>query len=297
LNIVHSISDVAPGVIALVGAGGKTTLMFGLAHELARAGENVLTTTTTKIYFPLPQQSRHVIICENLTEIIKQAQALLHRSHHITAASGYLSAAANYKKDGKKNEAQKLVGFQPEMIQRLWETGLFRHILVEADGAARRPLKAPASHEPVIPVQTKKVLALIGLKAMGKPLNEKWVFRANIYSQLSGLPLNAPVTPQSVATVLLHPEGILQGCPANIPCDLFLNQADDQHTFNAGRKIVTHLSKQNNNRFHQVWIGSLKSPQVDNILFANLTAQSGVLFEHAPTCSPFPVNQNQKSYR
>jgi len=236
------------GVVALVGAGGKTTLMFRLARELARRGENVLTTTTTKIYFPRSRQSHHVIICDNLTGIVKQAQALLQRSHHITAASGYTA------------DSQKLVGFQPEMIQRLWETGLFRHILTEADGASRRPLKAPASHEPVIPPQTKKVLALIGLSAVGKPLNEDWVFRPEIYSQLSGLPLNAPVTPQSIVTVLLHPKWILRNCPVNSRCDLFLNQADDQHAYDAGCKIASLLSKHNYNHFHQVWIGSLKSP-------------------------------------
>ena len=246
-------SDVAPGVVAIAGAGGKTTLMFRLAHELAHAGETVLTTTTTKIFYPLPRQSRHVIISENTTEIIKQARALLHRSHHITAAARYLTVS------------QKLIGFQPAMIQRLWETGLFRHILVEADGAARRPLKAPASHEPVIPPHTKKLMAVIGLKAMGKPLNEDWVFRSAIYSQLSGLPAcsdcpGAIVTPQSVVTVLLHPDGILQGCPANIPCHLFLNQADDQRAYNAGREIAALLSQHDNNRFQQVWIGSLKSP-------------------------------------
>ncbi|MDM8543841.1 selenium cofactor biosynthesis protein YqeC [Desulfococcaceae bacterium HSG9] len=246
-------SDVAPGVVAIAGAGGKTTLMFHLAHELASGGETVLTTTTTKIFYPLPRQSRHVIISENMTAIIKQAKALLHRSHHITAAARYLT------------DSQKLVGFQPAMIQRLWETGLFRHILVEADGAARRPLKAHASHEPVIPPHTKELIVVVGLSAVGKSLSEDWVFRSEIYSKLSGLPASsdcpgALVTSQSVVTVLLHPEGILQGCPANIPCHLFLNQADDQRAYNAGRKIVALLSKHNSNRFDQVWIGSLKSP-------------------------------------
>ena len=44
------------GVISLVGAGGKTSLMFKLAHELSKTGEPVLTTTTTKIFEPGPDQ-------------------------------------------------------------------------------------------------------------------------------------------------------------------------------------------------------------------------------------------------
>ena len=35
--------------VALVGGGGKTTLMFALAGELLQAGKKVITTTTTKI--------------------------------------------------------------------------------------------------------------------------------------------------------------------------------------------------------------------------------------------------------
>ena len=50
------------GVISLVGAGGKTSLMFRLAHELEKAGERVLTTTTTKIYEPSADQSAGLIV-------------------------------------------------------------------------------------------------------------------------------------------------------------------------------------------------------------------------------------------
>ena len=39
-------------VISLVGAGGKTTLMFALARELASDKGCVITTTTTKILEP-----------------------------------------------------------------------------------------------------------------------------------------------------------------------------------------------------------------------------------------------------
>ena len=61
------------GVVSLVGAGGKTSLMFKLARELSTAGETVLTTTTTKIYTPSPQQSPWVITSESVTNILDQA--------------------------------------------------------------------------------------------------------------------------------------------------------------------------------------------------------------------------------
>ena len=57
LNLRDPASDVAEvfgvergDVVAVAGAGGKTTLCFGLAHALVRRGWRVLTTTTTKIW-------------------------------------------------------------------------------------------------------------------------------------------------------------------------------------------------------------------------------------------------------
>lgn len=240
--------DVAPGVVALVGAGGKTTLMFRLARELENAGESVLTCTTTKIFRPHPRQSRHVIISADPDEIIRKAKQLGPDVLHITAGAGYVGGN------------RKLSGLHPLTIQRVWESGLFRWILIEADGAARRPLKAPAPHEPVFPIYSQKIIALVGLHALGKPLNVKWVFRPEIYSQCSGTPLNAPVTPQSAAAVLLHPQGILKGRLKDNCCDLFLNQADNQSALEAGHEIAAHLFQEKRDRFHHIWIGSLKPP-------------------------------------
>ena len=43
--------DVRKGVTAIIGAGGKTTLLLALARELAQAAR-VIVTTTTHIYPP-----------------------------------------------------------------------------------------------------------------------------------------------------------------------------------------------------------------------------------------------------
>ncbi|MEE9419300.1 MAG: hypothetical protein V3W43_07465, partial [Desulfatiglandaceae bacterium] len=53
----ESISDLADALaleprehLSFVGGGGKTTLMFSLAHELRQKGKQVITSTTTKIW-------------------------------------------------------------------------------------------------------------------------------------------------------------------------------------------------------------------------------------------------------
>jgi probable selenium-dependent hydroxylase accessory protein YqeC len=48
--ISHALRIRRRDMVTLVGAGGKTTLMFRLAGELAGAGAHVVTTMTTHIF-------------------------------------------------------------------------------------------------------------------------------------------------------------------------------------------------------------------------------------------------------
>lgn len=202
------------GVISLVGAGGKTSLMFRLAAELDAAGERVLTTTTTRIFRPRDDQSRSVILAERAGEVLERAQTLLGTERHLTAAAGV------------RDDPRKLIGFAPGVIDRLAGAGVFRWVIVEADGAAGRSLKAPAAHEPVIPGSTGWLVIVAGLSAVGRPLTEDHVFRPEVFSRLSGLAPGEPVDAAAVAAVLGHPQGGLKGAPAGCRRVVFLNQAD-----------------------------------------------------------------------
>ena len=221
----------AGGVISLVGAGGKTTLMFRIARELAAAGETVLTTTTTRIYRPEPAQSAQVVVAAEPAAALAELAARLRQSRHVTAAAGLIS------------EAGKLAGYLPESVDALRAAGLFRWIIVEADGAARRPLKAPSAHEPVIPACTDWVIALAGMAAVGRPLDARWVFRAERFGALAGLGAGESVTPEAVAAVLLHPDGILKGCPRQAARCVFLNQADLPDASEAARAVCAALAR------------------------------------------------------
>lgn len=242
------------GVVSLVGAGGKTTFMFRLARELALAGESVLTTTTTKIFMPSAEQSAHVIIEADPERLLRKAGKLKEKHIHITAGREFLASQG------------KLAGLGPDVINQIWDTDLFRWILVEADGAAFRPLKAPAAHEPVIPSRSAYVGAIIGMDALGKPLAEQWVFRANLFSQITGLPLGAAVSEESIAAIILDQKGLMKGSPARAGRFVFLNKADREPLVEAGKKIGSLIFKKSGLQFEKVLIGVLK-PEPSVILF------------------------------
>jgi probable selenium-dependent hydroxylase accessory protein YqeC len=250
------------GIISLVGAGGKTSLMFRLAHELEKAGERVLTTTTTKIYEPSADQSAGLIVSGSVPTMLKKAQALLQDRLHVTAAAERLPDPA------------KLRGFAPEMIQDIWNSRLFRWIIVEADGAAGRPLKVPADHEPVIPACTSHLVGVVGLNCAGRRLSDQWVFRHERFIQLTGLADGSTITEPAIIAVLEHEKGIFKNAPAQAMCIAFFNQADSTQNLAAGQRIARELIKKKMAGLHRLIIGqTLSDPPVLEVYELNAKSE------------------------
>jgi probable selenium-dependent hydroxylase accessory protein YqeC len=218
-------------VLSLIGGGGKTSLMFLLARQLALAGMRVLTTTTTKIFVPTAEQSATVLIAIDPETILQQTSSRYNEIRHITAASELLV------------DTGKLKGFAPEAIRTFAESGRFDWILVEADGAAQRPLKAPAGHEPVIPPDTTILVALAGLEVIGNPLTEGLVFRSELAGKLMDLSPGDIITESALARLLAHPLGSFKAAPSRARRFIFLNKADNPFLREAGARIAAELRR------------------------------------------------------
>ena len=240
------------GVVSLVGAGGKTSLMFKLAHEISEAGESVLTTTTTKILNPTPQQSSNLIISDHIGTIVKYTEDVFKKNRcHITAVASQVQPE------------NKLIGLQPEIIDALAATKLFRWIIVEADGAARKPLKVPADHEPVIPISTTHVAGICGLSAVGNPFSNKWVHRPERFAEITGLNIGQPIPGEIVGDILVHESGIFKNTPSSALRLAFLNQADVPGGNEAGKRIAELLMEKEKTGLNRIIIGQVKlSPPV-----------------------------------
>jgi probable selenium-dependent hydroxylase accessory protein YqeC len=234
------------GVVSITGAGGKTSLMYSLAQELVAAGKKVLTTTTTKIFPPTQKESPATIVSRFSEEIIEKAEALLNRHSHLTVASDYLQ------------DCHKLNGLEPSAIEHILHTNLFDFIIIEADGAARRSLKASAPHEPVVPPFSDRVVAMVGLDVVAKPLTEEWVFRSSIFSRITGLDLLQNVTESSIASAIIHDMSSISVTGQESMKIAFLNKADNLKARQAGVRIATFIEKSGKNIFHRIVIGGLR---------------------------------------
>jgi len=107
---------IQPGVTAIIGGGGKTTLMECLAEELS-AQARVIVCTTTHIY---PEQNMRCLVSPFEAEI----EAELARTHCVCV--------------GSASESGKFSA--PELTFRTL-CALADYVIVEADGSKRLPLK------------------------------------------------------------------------------------------------------------------------------------------------------------
>ena len=131
------------------------------------------------------------------------------------------------------------------------------------DPAAGKPLKAPASHEPVVPQSTRWHIAVVGLSAIGKPLTDRWVFRPQQVSRISGLAVGAAITEKTIAAVLINHNGILKNSTPQALRFAFLNHTDSLERLTIAKRIAGMLAGHKKKGIERVLIGqTLYEPYV-----------------------------------
>lgn len=210
-------------VIVLVGAGGKSSLMYRLAEELAGNGRNVITTTTTRIWKPKEELNRFKLIISYEGEIPRDIFAY-HR--HVTCGSAITN-------DGK------VVGVHPSKIEDWEQTPNVDYIIVEADGSRGKSFKAPAPYEPVIPSNTTLYIAMVGVDILGKKLNNENVHRPEVVAKLAKVSLGCIITPECVGKILQY---YIDLCPEGAQPLIFINKVSMGSELNRGLVIASQVS-------------------------------------------------------
>lgn len=210
-------------VVALVGGGGKTSTMFALGKEAKDRGLKTVLTTTTRIYCPNDPELA-VVAARDPGELIKKVR------NKLTALTRVIAGA-------ELAQDNKLVGLEPGLVPGLLEAGADL-VVVEADGAARKPFKAPAGHEPVIPAATTVLIPVVGVDCLGQPLHPEYVHRPEQVAKLAGIGIGQTITPEVVAQVLTHPQGFRKGLPENCRWIPFINKVESVQDLELARKVA-----------------------------------------------------------
>jgi molybdenum cofactor cytidylyltransferase len=248
MKLIDAIGLEEDDVVALVGGGGKTTAMFRLARETVASGGRAITTTTTRIFAAQIQLApAHVPAAAATRESVLAA----------LAAHGQVLVIGETNPSTGKAEGVSLALFRR---LRAWCPGVC--IVNEADGSRMRPFKAPAGHEPVIPVETTLVVPAVGADIFGKPLDADHVHRPELVSALSGAPPGTPITPEIVARVLAHAGGGRKGVPVGARVVVLINKVERLPDRAPARETAERL---------------LREPTIQSVLLTELRAEEPVL--------------------
>lgn len=160
--------EIRKGVTAVIGSGGKTSLINRLCRELPGT---VIVCTSTHIFpaegLPLFTEPLAELPCAKLCV-------------GTPAPQGKLTAPRQ-----SFEELAQLADF----------------VLVEADGSKHLPLKAHLAREPVIPACANQTVQVVGLSGIGCPI-EQAVHRPERFAELCGASVTDLATPERVSAVL-----------------------------------------------------------------------------------------------
>lgn len=168
--------------VSVIGSGGKTTFLRGLA---ARLPGRVILTTSTHIW-PFPDMPLVDVSRIGRDQALRELRAALAQSRLVCLGMAEPS--------GKLADPSSVLPFEALLPEA-------DHLLVEADGAAGRPLKAHRPWEPVIPACSGLTVCLVGASGLGKPVSEA-CHCPELFASLAGITPDTPVTPEHVAAVL-----------------------------------------------------------------------------------------------
>jgi molybdenum cofactor cytidylyltransferase len=234
--------EIVPGdVVAFIGAGGKTSTLIALGHELAQAGMRVLATTTT-----------HIAVDE--LNLMPYSTALDEGIAHLSLALGENRFVFLYS-DIKNS---RVYGPDATQIPRLLDAVDSDVMLIEADQSDGLPLKAPFSGEPNIPSETTLVVPMASLAVLGQPLDDEHVYNATAIDERYGFLLGNRVKSPWIAQVLRDEELGLRGVPKGARIVALLNQTAAQGYARGRARLIAQFILRSS-RFHGVALGSVRS--------------------------------------
>ncbi|HZX24609.1 MAG TPA: selenium cofactor biosynthesis protein YqeC [Woeseiaceae bacterium] len=229
---------VREGIVCVVGAGGKKSLIYALVR--GHGGRVAMTATAHTTEFPADLPVERIVDEESaLRERI--ANSPRERSIAYACPSG---------KPGR------LAGVSADTIRAIHEQGGFAATFVKADGARMRRVKAPAEDEPLIVPGAATVVPVVSITAVGEPLTERVAHRVERVEAATGLARGATITPEALGRLLASGQGALQGTEGMRVAPV-INMVDNARHEELARATATAALAMTS-RFDRVFLCSLR---------------------------------------
>ncbi len=252
-SIIDGLGVSAGDLVSIVGAGGKTSLMYGLGEDLLASGKPVLLTTTTRIWRPERRRVPMVVLGPETSETAGRIADGIRSSGSVLAA--------------REESDSKFKGFSPEFVEELHSGCRQWTVVAECDGAMGKSLKVPRDHEPPMAASTSVFVVLVGVDCLGKSLSDDLIFQPSSISEVTGRGPDAMVDEDLVAEAVLSKRSYLGRKPSGARMCVVLNKVDPEVLDGAmgkaapgGSALSLALKLKKNAAVERVCLGSLKDP-------------------------------------
>lgn len=205
------------GITAVVGAGGKKTLM----QRLSMALEQPIVTATVRIP-PIAPWVETLSFTDEPVEIVRGT---------TDWPVGVLAGT-----DGP----DRRLGYPPSTVDAIGAVG--HPVLVKADGARMRRFKAPGPDEPQLPDTSARVVWVASIGVVGSPLSADLVHRPERVAALTGRPMGDLLTIDDLAVVATHPRGGRKLVPDDAEYIICLNMVDDPPSAETAHSVAARIT-------------------------------------------------------
>ncbi|WP_315110956.1 selenium cofactor biosynthesis protein YqeC [Clostridium intestinale] len=226
-------------VITIVGAGGKTTLMFTLGEELRGEGK-VLITTTTKIYMPETHQFDFLEI-----DFHKFNRNVINKGIYIYGES--------------VDSENKIKGLSLKLLEK--QLHKFDYVLVEGDGSKKKPLKGWREDEPVVSSNTTRTVGVLSIEVVGKKINEGNIHRVDRFLDITNSNLGEVIDLEMITSLVFHEKGLFKDTKGEKI--LFINKVESYKDKMLAECLKEKIKKINNGYIDKIICGSLRG-EVDD---------------------------------
>ncbi len=188
--------------VALVGGGGKTTLMHAIADALP--GPTVLTCTTK---MGADQHWGKVLL---VAPTDAELRAALDEHGRILVVGSV--------------DGPKAVGVTPLRADELFALGM--NVVAESDGSRRRPAKAPHWYEPALASTVDLVVCVIGADALDRTIEDQ-CHRPLLVGAVLGCSPYDRLTPERAAALVTSDRGGRKDVPATARFAVCVTKVND----------------------------------------------------------------------
>ncbi len=239
MNLIDTFKINNKDIITIIGAGGKTSLMFS-ASSLLRNDYKVLVTTTTHIYIPDNNLYDKIIMLthfenENYNNILQNNKNGVYViGSHIVNNS-------------------KIKGLTFDMLDKI--TPYFDVVIIEGDGSKEKSLKGWNDNEPVIYPKTTKTIGIVDISSIGIDINEENIHRVDKFLDIINDYSNNKVNIEHLEKLILNEKGLFKFSKGEKI--LFINKVEDINKRKNALNIIKDIKNENQSYIDKFIYGSI----------------------------------------